>query len=131
MYLLAKFDDHRSYRNRDINSYTNPYMDTLEKAELTTSLRYIAIFLKSGIPIYNSKVPDTASRKTKRRRTQAIAKRYAFHTNAKNVKCSCRNFHQYLLLTNDILAIIFNYPSIILAIHQLPKSTETVILKPR
>ena len=31
MYLLAKFGDHRSYRNEDINSYMNTY----EKAELT------------------------------------------------------------------------------------------------
>ena len=36
-----------------------------------------ARFLKSGIPIYNSEVPDTADRKTrrKRKRTQAIATR--------------------------------------------------------
>ena len=35
-----------------------------------------------------SDIPDTAGRKTgRRRRTQAIAKRYAFHTNAiSNVK---------------------------------------------
>ena len=62
-------------------------MDTLEKAELTTSIRHIAIFSKSGIPIYNSKVPDTAGRKMRRsrrrrKRTHAIAKRYAFHANA-------------------------------------------------
>ena len=59
-------------------------MDTLEKAELTASIRHIAIFLKSGILIYNPEVPHTAGRKTKRRmkrrrRTQAIVKRYAFH----------------------------------------------------
>ena len=101
-------------------------MDTWEKAELTTSPRYIAIFLKSGIPIYNSKVKDTASRKTRRRRTQAIAKRYAFHANAKNmVNAVVGTF------TNDTLPIIFNYLSIILAIHQLPISTEIIILKPR
>ena len=42
-------------------------------------------FLKSGIPIYNSEVPDTAGRKTRRRRiTQAIAKRFAIHVNAVN-----------------------------------------------
>ena len=35
-------------------------------------------FLKSGIPIYNSKVPVMAVR----RKTQAIAKRFAFHANA-------------------------------------------------
>ena len=34
-----------------------------------------------------SDIPDTAGRKTTRRRTQAIAKRYAFHANAiSNVK---------------------------------------------
>ena len=35
MCLLAKFCDHRSYRNEDINSFINSYMDTLEKAEHT------------------------------------------------------------------------------------------------
>ena len=62
-------------------------MDTLEKTELTASIRHIAIFLKSGIPIYNSEVPDTAGRNTRRRRrrTQAIAKRYASHANAKSI----------------------------------------------
>ena len=52
------------------------------KTELTASIRHIEIFLKSGISIYNSKVPDTAGRNTRRRRTQVIAKRYAFHANA-------------------------------------------------
>ena len=66
MYLLTKFGDHRSYRNGDINSYINSYMDTLEKVELTASIGHIAIFLKSGIPIYNSEVPT--GRKTRRRR---------------------------------------------------------------
>ena len=37
------------YRNEDINSYINSYMDTLEKAELTTSIRHIKRLLKSGI----------------------------------------------------------------------------------
>ena len=59
MYLLAKLGDHRSYRNRNINSYTSSYMATLERAELTAFIRHIAIFLKSRIPIYNSEVPDT------------------------------------------------------------------------
>ena len=59
-------------------------MDTLEKAELNASIRHIARFLKSGIPIYKSEVTDTAGRKTRRRgRTQAIAKRFVFHVNAK------------------------------------------------
>ena len=39
MYVLAKVGDHRSYKNRDINSY----MDTYEKAELTASIRYITV----------------------------------------------------------------------------------------
>ena len=74
MYLLHKFGGHRSYRNGVINSYM--------KTELTASIRHIEIFLKSGISIYNSEVPDTAGRNTRRRRTQVIAKRYAFHANA-------------------------------------------------
>ena len=62
-------------------------MDTLEKAELTSFVRYVARFLKSGIPIYSSKLPDRADRKTKKRRrkkrrAQEVAKRYAFNTNA-------------------------------------------------
>ena len=41
-------------------------MDSLEKSELTVSIRHVAIFLKSVITIYNSKVPaDMAGRKTK------------------------------------------------------------------
>ena len=82
MYLLAKFGDHRSCRNGDIDSYINSYMDTLEKTEFAASIQHIARFLKSGIPIYISEDPDTAGRKT-RRRTQAIAKRFAFYANAK------------------------------------------------
>ena len=59
MYLLAKFGDRRSYRNGDINSY----IITLEKAELTASIRCVAKFSKQGIPIYNSEVQDTAVEK--------------------------------------------------------------------
>ena len=82
MYLLTKFGGDRSYRNGDINSYINSYTDTLEKAELSELIHYIARFLKSGKPIYNSEVPDTAGRKTtSRRKTQAIAKRFAFLAN--------------------------------------------------
>ena len=83
MYLLAKFGSHRSYRNGDVNYYISSYKDTLEKAELTTSICHNARFLKSGIPIYSSKVLDTAGRKTKRR-IQAIAKRCALDANAIN-----------------------------------------------
>ena len=58
-------------------------MNPLEKVECTASVRHFERFSKSGILIYNSEVPGTAGRKTKRRRrTQAIAKRYAFHANA-------------------------------------------------
>ena len=64
MYLLAKFGDHKPYRNGDVNSF-NFYMDTLEKAELTASIRCIGRFIKSGRPIYNSEVPDTAGKKQK------------------------------------------------------------------
>ena len=41
-------------------------MDTLEKAELNTSIRHIAKFLKSGIPVYNSEVLGTAGRRARR-----------------------------------------------------------------
>ena len=63
MYLHAKFGGHRCYRNGDIgdiDSYIKSYMDTLEIAELSASIRHIARFLKSGIPICNSEVPGTA-----------------------------------------------------------------------
>ena len=83
MYLLAWFGDHRSYRSVDMYSYINSYMDNLEKAKLTASIRQIVILLKSGIPIFNAKVPDKSGKKT-RRRTQAIANRYGYHTNAKS-----------------------------------------------
>ena len=74
--MLAKFGGDRSYGNGDAISYINSYMNTLEKAELTASLRHIERFSKSVIPIYNPEVPDTAGRKTRRRRrTQVIEKR--------------------------------------------------------
>ena len=43
-------------------------MDSLEKAELTTSIRHIAKFLKSGISIYNSEVPDMTGRKIEKKK---------------------------------------------------------------
>ena len=57
MYLLAKFGVHRS--NGNVNSCMNFYMHTSEKANLTSSIHHIERFSKSGIPIYNSEVPDT------------------------------------------------------------------------
>ena len=59
-------------------------MDTLEKAELTYSICHIA-YLHLGIPIYSSEVPDTAGRKTKKRR-KAIAKRFTLHAIPTNFK---------------------------------------------
>ena len=56
-------------------------MNTLEQAQLSNSMRHIARFLKSGILIYDSEVPDRPGRKA-RIRTQAIAKRFVFHINA-------------------------------------------------
>ena len=96
MYLLAKFDNHRSYRNEDIKFYVNNYMGTLERADLTASIHYIGRFLKWGIPIYNSEVPDTAGRKTRKRKKRtrrlAIAKCYAFHANAITLLSDCTIF---------------------------------------
>ena len=73
-------------------------MDTLEKAKLTASMRHIARLLKSGIPIYNSTVPDMAGRKARRRssRTYAIVKRYGFYvtqeTHKKVIHKIAKNF---------------------------------------
>ena len=39
-----------------------------------------------------SDIPDTASRKTRRRRTKAIAKRYVFHVNARRRTGNCKAF---------------------------------------
>ena len=55
MYLLGRYIP---YRNEDINSYINSYMDTLKKAELSASNCHMATFLKSEILIYNSEVSD-------------------------------------------------------------------------
>ena len=56
-------------------------MNTSRKAELAASIRHIERFSISGVPIYNSEVPDTVVKETRRRRTQVIAKRRAFHAN--------------------------------------------------
>ena len=100
MYLPAQFGDHRSYRNANINSYINSYMDNLEKDHFATSIRHIGRFLKSGIPIYSSEVPDTAGSKARRRgKTHAIAKRYAFHANA--IRCICNNSFKTVVVEVD------------------------------
>ena len=83
MYLLAKFGGHRSYRNGDMNYYINSFIITSEIPELSASFRHTERFFKSEILIYNSQVLDTAGRKMRlSRKTQAIAKPYAFHASA-------------------------------------------------
>ena len=49
-------------------------MIALEKAELTALVCYIDRFLKLGIPIYNSEVPDTAGRKTRKKKKSGNCK---------------------------------------------------------
>ena len=44
MYLLAIFGKRRFYGNEAINSFIKSYMNTLEKAELTSSVRHIRGF---------------------------------------------------------------------------------------
>ena len=104
MYLLAKFGDHRCHRNGDINSYINSNIYTLENAQLTATIRHIARFLKSGIPIYNTVVQDTAGKKKKTIRTQAIAKCFAFYANAIIEACALNN--SYYLINNLYYVII-------------------------
>ena len=45
-------------------------MNTSKKAELTSLVRHIEIFPKSGIPIYNFKAPDTVGRNTRREKEE-------------------------------------------------------------
>ena len=81
-------------------------MDTFEKTERTTPISHIAIFLKSGILIYNSEVSKMSVRKTRRRRrTQAIAKRYAFHANAVKVPAKLGTS----MITKAKLCSLFGY----------------------
>ena len=84
MYLLAKLGGHSSYGNGDINSYISSYMDALEKAELSTSVRHIERFLNQE---YQFTVPKSWMRLSEKQaegeiEKQAVAKRYAFHANA-------------------------------------------------
>ena len=60
--LLFRFIGHKSYGNGDINSYIT-YINILEKAELTASIRQTERFSKSGISIFNCEVPGTTGRK--------------------------------------------------------------------
>ena len=58
------FGRHKSYRNGEFNSYIIACINSLEKAEFTTSIHLIYRFSKSGIPIYNFKVPKKMGRRT-------------------------------------------------------------------
>ena len=49
--MLVTFGGHRSYGNKDINSYINSYINTFQKAKLNASLHHIERFSKSEIPI--------------------------------------------------------------------------------
>ena len=69
MYLLAKFDGHRSYGNGDISSYTKAYMNTLEKVNSLPRSAVLRDF-QSGKPIYSFEVPEKVGRKI-----QPIARR--------------------------------------------------------
>ena len=81
MYMLAKFGDYSCLIEIEISILT--LILTRIPWIITASIRHVARFLKPGTPIYNYKIPVTAGRKTTtRRRTQANAKRFAFHTNA-------------------------------------------------
>ena len=50
--------------------------------EVKTNVTFHVMTRPEITDIAGSDIPDTAGRKTKRRRTQAIAKGYAFHANA-------------------------------------------------
>ena len=67
-------------------------MDILEKAELTASILYIARFLKSGTPIYNSEVPDKASRKTKKNTGNCKAFCASRKRSKEKDTCNCKAF---------------------------------------
>ena len=94
----AKFGDHRSYINGDINSYISSYMETLEKAKPTASVRNIGRFLKSWIKICNFKVPDTAGTKKRKRRR----KRLQIAGNCKALRISRKRKKKLLLELNTI-----------------------------
>lgn len=66
MYLSTKYGGQGSNGNGDINCYISSYLDTSGKGKHTASIRHIKRFSKSGILIYNSEAPETASRKKKK-----------------------------------------------------------------
>ena len=80
-----------------MSSYINSYRNTSGKAKLIALTRHIERFSNSGISIYKADVVDAACRTTTtRRRTQAIAKRYAFHPNTIRLIAWWYLFYYYL-----------------------------------
>ena len=84
--------------------------------ELTAFVRHIERFSRSEIPIYGSQNEDTAVRKTKIR-AQAIAKRYAFQSNAEIIHnyqnmCKCKLaylFTRFGTFTNSCVTLFMNF----------------------
>ena len=66
---------------------------TTKLDRINVLINHIARFLKLGILIYNSEVPDTNGRKT-RKNKQAIAKCFVFQANA--IRISSKVYHFYL-----------------------------------
>ena len=64
-------------------------MDTLKKAELAVSIHHIARFLKPGIPIYNSEVPDTDGKKNKKKNNTDNCKAFCVWRKRKMYSTSC------------------------------------------
>ena len=50
MYLLGKIGSHKSYGDRDVNSYISFYMNTLEKTELNRSTKNTNLQFRSPGP---------------------------------------------------------------------------------
>ena len=76
-------------------------MNTLEKTELTASVHHIAIFLKSGIPIYNTENPDTPGRKTvKKEKKKNTGNCKAFLRFTQTQKSSNFNQIKFFLICN-------------------------------
>ena len=118
MCLIAKSSGFRSHGNEDINSYVNSSTNTSEKVEPTASTRFIKRFSKSGIPTYNSKVPDTTGRKriTTTTKTQTIAMLYVFHVNTIKYSDSLYDF-KLLVNGNPVFVPVDYVKALSLTLH--------------
>lgn len=118
MCLIAKSSGFRSHGNEDINSYVNSSTNASEKAEPTASTRFIKRFSKSGIPTYNSKVPDTTGRKriTTTTKTQTIAMLYVFHVNTIKYSDSLYDFKS-LVNGNPVFVPVDYVKALSLTLH--------------